>query len=199
MDILWTLLTLPYAPVRGLTAVVKVIAREAESRQRNPVDVRRELEALDAAAAAGEISAAERDRGQQQVLERLTGGVQRPAPAQSRAPARDGPGSRRENGGTRHEPGADRARQSASGRARQSGTERASRSGADRARQSASGRRRQSGAERASRSGEGRARRTGTERARQVGTERSRRVSRGGGEGGERDGGSDPRRRRSGA
>ncbi|MGC4762639.1 gas vesicle protein GvpG [Micromonospora sp. DT46] len=175
MDILWTLLTLPYAPVRGLTAVVKVIAREAESRQRNPVDVRRELEALDAAAAAGEISAAERDRGQQQVLERLTGGVQRPAPAQSRAPARDGPGSRRENGGTRHEPGADRARQSASGR------------------------RRQSGAERASRSGEGRARRTGTERARQVGTERSRRVSRGGGEGGERDGGSDPRRRRSGA
>ncbi|MGC5331401.1 gas vesicle protein GvpG [Micromonospora sp. DT62] len=150
MDILWTLLTLPYAPVRGLTAVVKVIAREAESRQRNPVDVRRELEALDAAETAGEISAAERDRGQQQVLERLTGGVQRPAPAQGRAPARNGPGSRRENGGTRHEPGA------------------------------------------------GRARRTGTERVRQVGTERSRRVSRGG-EGGERDGGSDPRRRRSGA
>ncbi|MEU7996701.1 gas vesicle protein GvpG [Micromonospora sp. NPDC049060] len=143
MDILWTLLTLPYAPVRGLTAVVKVIAREAESRQRNPVDVRRELEALDAAAAAGEISAGERDRGQQQVLERLTGGVQRPAPAQGRAPARNGPGSRRQNGGTRHQSGADRARQ--------------------------------------------------------VGTERSRRVSRGGGEGGERDGGSDPRRRRSGA
>ncbi|MEU6078247.1 gas vesicle protein GvpG [Micromonospora sp. NPDC047074] len=75
MDILWTLLTLPYAPVRGLTAVVKVVAREAESRQHNPVNVRRELEALDAAEAAGEISAAERDRGQQQVLERLTGGA----------------------------------------------------------------------------------------------------------------------------
>ncbi|MDT0529621.1 gas vesicle protein GvpG [Micromonospora sp. DSM 115977] len=167
MDILWTLLTLPYAPVRGLTAVVKVIAREAESRQRNPVDVRRELEALDAAAAAGEISAAERDRGQQQVLERLTGGVQRPEPAQGRAPARNGPGSRRQNGGPRHQSGADRARQSASGRARQS----------------ASGRARQAGTERAPQPGEGRARRTGTERARQVGTERSRRVSRGGGEG----------------
>lgn len=182
MDILWTLLTLPYAPVRGLTAVVKVIAREAESRQRNPVDVRRELEALDAATAAGEISAAERDRGQQQVLERLTGGVQRPAPAQDRAPARNGPGSRRQNGGTRYQSGADRARQSASGRARQT----------------TSGRVRQAGTERAPQPGEGRARRNGTERARQVGTERSRRVSRGG-EGGERNGGSDPRRRRSGA
>jgi hypothetical protein len=191
VDILWTLLTLPYAPVRGLTAVVKVIAREAESRQRNPVDVRRELEALDAAAAAGEISAAERDRGQQQVLERLTGGVQRPAPAQGRAPTRNGPGSRRQNGGTRHQPGADRTRQSASGRARQPT--------AGRAGQPAMGRARQAGAERASRSGEGRARRNGTERARQIGTERSRRVSRGGGEGGERGGGPDPRRRQSGA
>lgn len=75
MDILWALLTLPYAPVRGLTAVVKVIAREAESRQFDPANVRRELEELDAAAAAGEISTEERNRGQQQVLDRLTGGV----------------------------------------------------------------------------------------------------------------------------
>ncbi|RKN38926.1 gas vesicle protein GvpG [Micromonospora endolithica] len=73
MDLLWALLTLPYAPVRGLTAVVKVVAREAESRQLDPATVRRELEELDAAAAAGEISPAERDRGQQRVLDRLTG------------------------------------------------------------------------------------------------------------------------------
>lgn len=72
MDILWSLLTLPYAPVRGLTAVVKVIAREAESRQYNPVNIRRELEELDRAAAAGDITPQERDRGQQQVLDRLT-------------------------------------------------------------------------------------------------------------------------------
>ncbi|MBM0229369.1 gas vesicle protein GvpG [Micromonospora sp. ATA51] len=52
MDILWSLLTLPYAPVRGLTVVVKVIAREAEARQYNPVNIRRELEDLDRAAAA---------------------------------------------------------------------------------------------------------------------------------------------------
>ncbi|MFG3421944.1 gas vesicle protein GvpG [Micromonospora sp. NPDC048063] len=100
MDILWTLLTLPYAPVRGVTAVVKVIAREAESRQRNPVDVRRELEALDAAEAAGEITAAERDRGQQQVLERLTGGTRprrRAGAERARRVPRDGG-----EGGERH-------------------------------------------------------------------------------------------------
>ncbi|WP_200210747.1 gas vesicle protein GvpG [Micromonospora coerulea] len=71
MDILWGLLTLPYAPVRGLTSVVKVIAREAESQQHNPVNIRRELEELDRAAAAGDITPEERDRGQQQVLDRL--------------------------------------------------------------------------------------------------------------------------------
>ncbi|MER6595962.1 gas vesicle protein GvpG [Micromonospora purpureochromogenes] len=72
MDILWTLLTLPYAPVRGLTSVVKVIAREAESRQYDPANIRRELEELDRAADAGDITPEERDRGQQRVLDRLT-------------------------------------------------------------------------------------------------------------------------------
>ncbi|MDG4806523.1 gas vesicle protein GvpG [Micromonospora sp. WMMD1120] len=86
MDLLWALLTLPYAPVRGLTAAVKVVAREAESRQRNPVNVRRELEELDAAVAAGELTPDERDRAEQRVLDRLTGGVRRPPP---RGPARE--------------------------------------------------------------------------------------------------------------
>ncbi|SCE74823.1 Gas vesicle protein G [Micromonospora viridifaciens] len=81
MDILWSLLTLPYAPVRGLTAVVKVIARQAESQQHDPVHVRRELEELDRAAAAGEITPEERERGEQQVLDRLI------APAAGRGPA----------------------------------------------------------------------------------------------------------------
>ncbi|MFG3556279.1 gas vesicle protein GvpG [Micromonospora sp. NPDC047557] len=95
MDLLWALLTLPYAPVRGLTAVVKVVAREAESRQRNPVNVRRELEELDAAVAAGELSAEERDRAEQRVLDRLTGGAGRrsegsaPADRRSRGPVRE--------------------------------------------------------------------------------------------------------------
>ncbi|MFI9528195.1 gas vesicle protein GvpG [Micromonospora rosaria] len=86
MDILWSLLTLPYAPVRGLTSVVKVIAREAESKQRNPVDVRRELEELERAAAAGEITPEELDRGQQRVLDRLTSSGGAPPPAGTRRP-----------------------------------------------------------------------------------------------------------------
>ncbi|PWR08883.1 gas vesicle protein G [Micromonospora acroterricola] len=93
MDLLWALLTLPYAPVRGLTAVVGVVAREAEARQRNPVNVRRELEELDATAAAGDLTQEERDRAEQRVLDRLTGGVSRPRepsrPAR-RPPAREG-------------------------------------------------------------------------------------------------------------
>ncbi|MER7588129.1 gas vesicle protein GvpG [Micromonospora sp. NPDC127501] len=97
MDLLWALLTLPYAPVRGLTAVVGVIAREAESRQRNPVNVRRELEELDAAVMAGELSDEERDRAEQRVLDRLTGGAGR---AERSRPARRGP-ARQE--GVRHD------------------------------------------------------------------------------------------------
>ncbi|MFI7603735.1 gas vesicle protein GvpG [Micromonospora sp. NPDC049366] len=102
MDILWTLLTLPYAPVRGLTAVVKVIAREAESQRYNPANIRRELEELDAAAAAGELTAEERDARQQQVLDRLTGGGPRRA---SSSTARPGPGAERVPG-----PGPERSR-----------------------------------------------------------------------------------------
>lgn len=98
MDIVWFLLTLPYAPVRGLTAVVKVIAREAESQMYNPVNIRRELEELDQAAEAGDISRQERDRKQAEVLDRLT-----PAPATG---GDAGPGTRGE--GARAGPGTSR-------------------------------------------------------------------------------------------
>ncbi|MEV4809336.1 gas vesicle protein GvpG [Micromonospora avicenniae] len=131
MDILWTLLTLPYAPMRGLTAVVKVIAREAEAQRYDPANIRRELEELDAAVAAGELTPAERDVRQQQVLERLTGrgaaaspaGRREPAPARRAGAARrDAPvvrrsGSRR--GGPR--PVAERARRTDAERRRDGG------------------------------------------------------------------------------
>ncbi|SCG61579.1 gas vesicle protein GvpG [Micromonospora halophytica] len=102
MDILWGLLTLPYAPVRGLTAVVKVIAREAEAKQYDPANIRRELEELDEAARSGDLTAAERDRAQQQVLDRLTGtsgGVAAPADRPTRRPAgtRRRPAARRDD------------------------------------------------------------------------------------------------------
>jgi hypothetical protein len=90
VGILTALLTLPYAPVRGLTSVVRVIAQEAEARRHSPAAVRRELEELDEAAAAGQISPRERDEAQQQVLERVT------SPA---APADDTEGRKRTTGG----------------------------------------------------------------------------------------------------
>ncbi|MEU9829533.1 gas vesicle protein GvpG [Micromonospora chersina] len=102
MDILWALLTLPYAPVRGLTALVKVVAREAESQQYNPVNVRRELEELDEAAAAGDITPEERDRGQQQVLDRLTtpaAGAGRTGARRNGAPGRPASARRGTGGG----------------------------------------------------------------------------------------------------
>ncbi|SCL14326.1 Gas vesicle protein G [Micromonospora rhizosphaerae] len=95
MGILWGLLTWPYAPVRGLTAVVRVMAREAESQQYNPVNIRRELEELDRAAAAGEITERERDRRQQQVLERLA------EPAAGTGPTRPSAGRRAPPAGQR--------------------------------------------------------------------------------------------------
>lgn len=104
MDILWTLLTLPYAPVRGLTAIVKVVAREAESQQHSPVNIRRELEELDQAAAAGEITPEERDRGQQRVLERLTGPAADRTPSRRNGASRRPAGARRETTDRRDEP-----------------------------------------------------------------------------------------------
>ncbi|MFB9238424.1 gas vesicle protein GvpG [Plantactinospora siamensis] len=71
MDILTALLTLPYAPVRGLTSVVKTLHRQAEEQLYDPANVRRELEGLDAALAAGDLSAEDHALAQQQVLDRL--------------------------------------------------------------------------------------------------------------------------------
>ncbi|MFI7486926.1 gas vesicle protein GvpG [Micromonospora echinaurantiaca] len=172
MDILWALLTLPYAPVRGLTAVVKVIAREAESQQYSPTSIRRELEELDAAAAAGDITPEERDRGQQQVLDRLTGTAGgRPAPgreADTRSAARGRPAARR--GAAGEDPGRGEGRQPV---------------------------RRGNGPPEARRGG-GQPVRRGNGRARPV-VERVRRAGPGaprdGGEGGARGGGAEPRRR----
>ena len=84
MDIIWSLLTLPYAPVRGVTAIVKVIIQEAQAQQNSPVNIRRELEELDRAAESGEISPEERDERQQQVLEQAAASP--PLTATSRTP-----------------------------------------------------------------------------------------------------------------
>lgn len=88
MDILWALLTLPYAPVRGLTAVIKTLQRQADAQRFDPANVRRELEELDREVAAGRISRAEHGRAQQVVLDRLiTSGPTAPVTPTAGGPA----------------------------------------------------------------------------------------------------------------
>ncbi|HEY0696748.1 MAG TPA: gas vesicle protein GvpG [Micromonospora sp.] len=120
MDILWTLLTLPYAPVRGLTAVLKVVQREAEAQLYSPANVRRELEELERAANAGEISEAELRQAQQRVVDRFTrgapqavaagGGTRGPQPVRESRPRRPVAGRARravdDEGGDRRATGA---------------------------------------------------------------------------------------------
>ncbi|MFC0533667.1 gas vesicle protein GvpG [Phytohabitans kaempferiae] len=67
------LLGLPLAPVRGLTALARVLRTQAERELYDPVNVRRRLEELEASAAAGEISGPELAEAQERILEPLMG------------------------------------------------------------------------------------------------------------------------------
>jgi hypothetical protein len=71
MGLLVSILTLPYAPVRGLTAVAEMLLRDAENRLYGHASIRRQLEDLDEAVAAGRISAADRAQAEQAILGRL--------------------------------------------------------------------------------------------------------------------------------
>jgi phage portal protein BeeE len=71
MGLLFTLLTLPYAPVRAVTALARVLQEQAEQELYSPAGVRRRLEALDEAVARGELTPEEREDAEQAVLEQV--------------------------------------------------------------------------------------------------------------------------------
>ncbi|MEU7629995.1 gas vesicle protein GvpG [Nocardia sp. NPDC049220] len=71
MGLLSTLFTLPLAPVRGVIWLGEVIQDQVEQRLHDPATIRRELEAIDEAAAAGHLSEQERKQAQQEVLDRM--------------------------------------------------------------------------------------------------------------------------------
>jgi hypothetical protein len=84
MGLFSSILTFPYAPVRGVTAVARLLLRNGEERLYGQAGIRRELEELDEAVAAGRISAQERAEAEQAILDRLTAGrdrVRQPAPS----------------------------------------------------------------------------------------------------------------------
>jgi Gas vesicle protein G len=69
--LLASILTFPYAPVRVATSLAKVLHREAERELYGSASVRRQLEELDQAFAAGAMSQAEYEAAQQAILDRL--------------------------------------------------------------------------------------------------------------------------------
>lgn len=74
------LLTLPLAPVRGVVWLGEQLEREARRQWSDPAAVRRQLEEVEAAYAAGQLTEAERDSMQDELVSRLLdnpGGVGR--------------------------------------------------------------------------------------------------------------------------
>ena len=71
MGLLTGLVTLPLAPVRGVVAVARLIADEAERQYRDPVVVRRALEQVDHDRAAGLLSDEEATAMEDELIGRL--------------------------------------------------------------------------------------------------------------------------------
>lgn len=71
MGLLISLLSLPLAPVRGVVWLGKLIQEQVEQEMHDPAGIRRELDELDDAMAAGRLSEQEYRQAQQQVLDRM--------------------------------------------------------------------------------------------------------------------------------
>jgi Gas vesicle protein G len=63
--------TFPYAPVRIVTSLAKVLLREAEQELYGSASIRRQLEDLDEALESGALSQEEYEQAQQAILDRL--------------------------------------------------------------------------------------------------------------------------------
>ena len=72
MGLLSFIVTLPLAPVRGVISLAELIQRQVEEELHDPATARRELEELEDARAAGEISAEAEEQAQQAILDRMT-------------------------------------------------------------------------------------------------------------------------------
>ncbi|MEV0105043.1 gas vesicle protein GvpG [Nocardia sp. NPDC050799] len=81
MGLLSSIVLLPLAPVRGVIWLGEVIEEQVDKQWRSPAAVRRDIEEIEAAAAAGDISEDERDRALREVLSRIrrpSGGIPPP-------------------------------------------------------------------------------------------------------------------------
>lgn len=71
MGLFSALLTLPLAPVRGVVWLGEQLEREAYRQWTDPANVRRQLDEVETAYAAGELTQAERDARQDELVARL--------------------------------------------------------------------------------------------------------------------------------
>lgn len=71
MGLITGLLTLPLAPVRGTIWIAEQILEQAEAELNDPGAIREQLEAIQAAREAGEISEEEAAAAEDLLLERL--------------------------------------------------------------------------------------------------------------------------------
>ncbi|MCW2594437.1 MAG: gas vesicle protein [Jatrophihabitans sp.] len=71
MGLFTALLTLPLAPLRGVVTVAEVLEREAYRQWTDPATVRAQLADVEAAFEAGELTEAERDALQDELVARL--------------------------------------------------------------------------------------------------------------------------------
>ena len=71
MGLLTGLLGLPVAPLRGVVAVAEQIQRQAEDAYYDPAAIRAELEEVERLREAGEVSDAEAQAWEDQLIERL--------------------------------------------------------------------------------------------------------------------------------
>ncbi len=74
MDIISTVVGLPFAPVQLLLAVSRVLQEQAEKELYSPAAVRRELEEIEQAQANQELPEDEAEAEKERVLSRLTEG-----------------------------------------------------------------------------------------------------------------------------
>ena len=71
MGLISAILTLPLAPLRGLVAIAEIVRDQAELEYQSPTAIQHEAEELERARAAGEISAEEVARREQELVNRL--------------------------------------------------------------------------------------------------------------------------------
>jgi chorismate mutase len=76
------ILGLPLAPLRGTIAIAEQIRRQAEEEFYDPVKIRQQLEDVDRARAAGELSEEEATELEDELVDRLLESRSRPAQAE---------------------------------------------------------------------------------------------------------------------